>query len=171
MSARPDGTEPAPDGAARAVEGTLPPQAPVPATLAIRGTRAAPARRSPFEYALIRVVPHVERGEAFNAGVVLHSRARRFLGARVHLDESILAALAPGCEATAIREHLDAIERIARGDPDAGPIARLSAPERFHWLVSPSSTVVQPSEVHTGLTNDPAITLEQLFMRLVVERG
>lgn len=133
-----------------------------------RGTAAS--RRSPFEYAVLRVVPHVERGESFNAGIVLHSRPRRFLGVRVHLDETILAALAPGCDPGGIREHLEAITRIAGGDPEAGPIARLSAPERFHWLVSPSSTVVQPSEVHTGLTSDPEATLGHLFERLVIER-
>lgn len=136
------------------------------------GSAKAPAgrRRSPFEYSVLRVVPHVERGESFNAGIVLHSRPRRFLGARVHLDETLLATLAPGCEAAGIRAHLEAIVRIAEGDPDAGPIARLRAPERFHWLVSPSSTVVQPSEVHTGLTNDPGATLEHLFERLVERR-
>ena len=132
---------------------------------------AGATRRSPFEYAVFRVVPRVERGESFNAGIVLHSRPRRFLGVRVHLDESILAALAPGCDPEGIREHLEAISAIARGDPDAGPIARLSAPERFHWLVSPSSTVVQPSDVHTGLTADPEATLGHLFERLVTERG
>ena len=136
-----------------------------------RPRSAVASRQSPFEYAVLRVVPHVERGESFNAGVVLHSRPRRFLGVRVHLDEAILAVLAPGCDPAGIREHLEAITRIAGGDPDAGPIARLSAPERFHWLVSPSSTVVQPSDVHTGLTADPEATLGHLFERLVTERG
>ena len=126
--------------------------------------------RSPFEYALIRVVPRVERGERFNAGVLVFSRTRRFLDARTWLDEAVLAVLAPGCEPDEVRVHLDAVERIARGDAQAGPIAALSAPERFHWLVSPTSTMVQPSEVHTGLTDDPAATLEHLFARLVRDR-
>lgn len=124
-------------------------------------------RRSPFEYALVRVVPRVDRGELFNAGVVLHSRPRRYLAARVELDRAVLRALAPECDPAEVLEHLETIPRLAAGDPSAGPIARLSRPERFHWLVSPSSTIVQPSEVHTGLTDDPAATLEHLFATLV----
>ena len=128
-----------------------------------------PARRDPFEYAIVRVVPRVERGEAFNAGIVLMSRPRRFLGARVTLDEAVLVAIAPDCDPAVVREHLGAIVGIAHGDQAAGPIAALSMAERFHWLVSPSSTIIQPSEVHTGLTDDPALTLDHLF-RTLVER-
>lgn len=131
------------------------------------GTATGRVRRHPFEYAIVRVVPRVERGEAFNAGIVLHSRAGRFLGARTLLDGALLVAMAPDCDAEAIRDHLATIERIAAGDPAAGPIAGLSAPERFHWLVSPSSTMIQPSDVHTGLTADPAATLDHLFRTLV----
>jgi hypothetical protein len=123
--------------------------------------------RSPFEYAVIRVMPRVERGEAFNAGILLMSRARRFLGARVVLDEMLLAAMAPDCDPEIVRDHLASIVGIADGSPTAGPIAALSAPERFHWLVSPSSTMIQASAVHTGLTGDPAATLEHLFRTLV----
>ena len=123
--------------------------------------------RSPFEYAIVRVVPRVERGEAFNAGIVLMSRARRFLGAKVELDTALLAAMWPDCDPEIVRDHLGAMIGIADGDPDAGPIAVLSAPERFHWLVSPASTIIQPSDVHTGLTADPAATLEHLFRTLV----
>lgn len=129
-----------------------------------------PAPRSPFEYAIVRVVPRVERGEAFNAGIVLMSRPKRFLGARTELDEDVLVALSPDCDPEIVRAHLVAIEQIAAGDPEAGPIARLSKAERFHWLVSPSSTIIQPSEVHTGLTADPAATLEHLFRTLVERR-
>ncbi len=129
--------------------------------------RPAPVTRRPFEYAIVRVIPRVERGEALNAGIVLHSRAARFLGARTKLDEALLAAMWPDCDAETVREHLATIERIAAGDPSAGPISALSAPERWHWLVAPSSTVIQPSEVHTGLTADPAATLEHLFRTLV----
>lgn len=129
--------------------------------------RAAGAGRRPFEYTVVRVVPRVERGEAFNAGIVLHSRAGRFLGARTMLDEALLVAMSPDCDAEAIRDHLSTIEGIAAGDPAAGPIASLSAPERWHWLAAPSSTVIQPSEVHTGLTDDPAATLDHLFRTLV----
>ena len=128
---------------------------------------AAAVERSPFEYAIVRVIPRVERGEAFNAGIVLMCRPRRFLGARVELDEALLVAMAHDCDPEIVRAHLETIEAIAAGRQDAGPIAALSAPERFHWLVSPSSTIIAPSEVHTGLTADPAATLEHLFRTLV----
>ena len=123
--------------------------------------------RNQFQYAIVRVVPRVERGESFNAGVILLCRARRFLGARVGLDEALLKALAPDVDPSTIRSHLAAIERIAAGGPAAGPIARLGLGARFHWLVAPSSTVIQPSEVHTGVCDDPAIELDHLFERLV----
>jgi hypothetical protein len=123
--------------------------------------------RSPFEYAVIRVVPRVERGESLNAGIVLMCRPRRFLGAKTSLDTELLAALAPDCDPALVTDHLVAVERIAAGDANGGPIASLSMPERFHWLVAPSSTIIQPSEVHTGLTSDPAATLEHLFETLV----
>ena len=121
----------------------------------------------PFQYAIIRVVPRVERGECLNAGVVLLCRPRRFLAARVGLDRARLAVLAPTADPATIETHLAAIERIAAGDPAAGPIARLGQGERFHWIVAPSSTVIQPSEVHTGICDDPAAELEHLFDRLV----
>ena len=123
--------------------------------------------RDVFQYAVIRVVPRVERGEQLNVGVILLSRSRRYLGARIELDEARVAAVAPDLDLTMVRSHLDAIERIAAGDPAAGPIARLEAAERFHWLVSPSSTIIQPSEVHTGLSDDPARELEDLVEKLV----
>ena len=121
----------------------------------------------PFQYAIVRVVPRVERGECLNAGVIVLCRPRRYLAAKVGLDRGRLAALAPDVDPATIESHLAAIERIARGDPDAGPIAALGQGERFHWLVAPSSTVIQPSEVHTGLCADPAAELEHLFERLV----
>jgi hypothetical protein len=132
----------------------------------VPGPPDAPAR-SPFEYAIVRVIPRVERGEAFNAGIVLMCRPRRYLGARTGLDEALLVAMAPDCDPEIVRAHLAAIEAIAAGEPGGGPIAALSAPERFHWLVSPSSTIIAPSEVHTGLTADPAVTLDHLFRTLV----
>jgi hypothetical protein len=122
---------------------------------------------SPFQYAIVRIVPRVDRGECVNAGVVLFCRARRFLAARVELDEARVRALAPDTDLGAVRRHLDALVRIAAGDPDAGPIAALPASERFHWLVAPSSTIIQCSEVHTGLSDDPAGELERLMARLV----
>ena len=121
----------------------------------------------PFQYAIVRVVPRVERGECLNAGVVLLCRPRAFLAARVGLDRDRLRAIAPDVDPTTIESHLAAFERIARGDVDAGPIAGLVRGERFHWLVAPSSTVIQPSEVHTGLCEDPVAELEHLFDQLV----
>jgi hypothetical protein len=122
---------------------------------------------SPFQYAIVRVVPRVERGECVNTGVVLFCRPRRFLAARVELDEARVRALAPDADLEAVRGHLDAFVRIAAGDADAGPIAALPESERFHWLVSPSSTIIQCSAVHTGLSDDPAAELEHLLERLV----
>jgi hypothetical protein len=122
---------------------------------------------SPFQYAILRVVPRVERGECVNAGVVLFCRPRRFLAARIALDETRLSALAPDVDLGAVRAHLGAIARIAAGDASAGPIAALPASERFHWLVAPSSTIIQASPVHTGLSDDPEGELERLVARLV----
>ncbi len=124
-------------------------------------------RRSPFAYAIVRVVPRVERGERINAGVIVYCRQRDFLAARVALDAARLAALDPSVSAPEVREHLDALVRIADGDPAAGPIAALPASERFGWLVAPSSTIIQTSAAHTGLTADPRKTLESLFTGLV----
>jgi len=123
--------------------------------------------RDVFQYSVVRVVPRVERGEQLNVGVILLCRPQRFLGAIVEIDEDRLHAFAPDLDLAGIRPHLEAIERIAAGDPDAGPIARLDAAERFHWLVSPASTIIQPSEVHTGLCDDPAAELEDLVEKLV----
>ena len=122
---------------------------------------------SPFQYAIVRVVPRVERGECLNAGVVLFCRPRRFLAACVELDEARLRALAPDVDLDAVRGHLDALCRIAAGDAAAGAGAALPPSERFHWLVAPASTIIQCSPVHTGLTDDPAGELEHLMTRLV----
>ena len=123
--------------------------------------------RSPYQYAIIRVVPHVERGESVNVGVVLLCRSQDFVGARTSLDETRLAAIAPDADVPSIRRHLEAIDRVAAGDERGGPMARLSSSERFHWLVSPASTIIQPSEVHTGFTDDATAELERLFETLV----
>lgn len=123
--------------------------------------------RSPFAYAIVRVVPRIERGERFNAGVVLYCRQRGFLGALVGLDEARLTALDPQLSAMEVRSHLQAVIKVADGDPAGGPMAALPASERFGWLVAPSSTVIQPSSVHAGLCIDPARTLEALFAELV----
>jgi hypothetical protein len=121
----------------------------------------------PFSYAIVRLVPDLERGEQVNVGVILFCRPLDFLGARTRLDEGRALALAGDVDLDAARRHLLAIERIAAGDPQGGPIARLDTTARFHWLVSPSSTIVQPSEVHTGLCDDPRACLDDLFGRLV----
>lgn len=123
--------------------------------------------RRPFSYAILRVVPRVERGECFNAGVVLYCRQLGFLGVKVGLDERRLAALAPDASPADVRAHLDALVQVAAGDPDGEAIAALPASERFGWLVAPSSTIIQPSAVHTGLSDDPQATLDALFAELV----
>jgi hypothetical protein len=124
----------------------------------------------PFEYAVLRVVPRVERGESVNVGVVAFCRTKAFLDARVDLGDRQLAALRaldPDLDLETVQAHLDEIRGIVTGNEDAGPIARLAAPERFRWVSSPSSTVIQPSDVHGGVTDDPAQSLEDLFERLV----
>jgi hypothetical protein len=123
--------------------------------------------REDFQYSILRVVPHVERGECLNAGVVLFCRRLAFLGARTGLDAAALAAVAPDCDVDDVRAHLNALERVAAGASDGGPIATLEPSERFHWLTAPSSTIVQPSPVHTGMTSDPAAELDHLFEQLV----
>jgi hypothetical protein len=112
-----------------------------------------------FEYAVLRVVPRVERGEFINAGVILYCRTLGFLEAAIHLDRARLKALAPDADAATIEAHLDSVVRICRGGPDAGPIGALPQPERFRWLVAPRSTVIQVSEVHEGVTENPADAL------------
>jgi len=116
---------------------------------------------------IVRIVPRVERGEQINAGVIVFCRPLDYLAARTQLDEARLAAIAPGLDPADVRPHLEAIERIAAGDPAAGPIARLDTTQRFHWLVAPSSTIIQPSEVHTGLCGDTGEQLDRLFRELV----
>ena len=121
----------------------------------------------PFQYAMLRVIPRVERGEALNAGVVLFCRPLRFLGARAELDAALLEAIAPGCEPDEIRAQLETMVAVAEGRPEGGGVSRLDRSERFHWLTAPASTIVQPSEVHTGLTADPLAELDRLFAALV----
>jgi Protein of unknown function (DUF3037) len=129
---------------------------------------AKPASK-PFAYAVLRVVPRLERGERLNAGVVLFCRQHDFLGMRAEIDAARLAALAPGLDPAPVRSRLAALCGVAGGDPSGGALARMAPSERFGWLVAPSSTIIQPSEVHTGLTDDPAATLERLFATLVTD--
>ncbi|HJP89499.1 MAG TPA: DUF3037 domain-containing protein [Candidatus Limnocylindrales bacterium] len=123
-----------------------------------------------FEYAVLRVVPRVERNEAVNVGVVVFCRTGAFLGARIELGErqmAVLEALAPDLDLETVRAHLDATRRIVAGEPDAGPIAEMAPPERFRWVTAPASTMIQPSEVHGGVTDAPERSLDDLFERLV----
>ncbi|OAH15516.1 DUF3037 domain-containing protein [Streptomyces jeddahensis] len=120
-----------------------------------------------FEYAVLRVVPRVERGEQFNAGVVVYCRAKSFVAARTHLDERKLAALDPDADVTGIRAALRAVEGVCRGGEAAGQAAGDDAGRRFRWLIAPRSTVVQPGPVHTGLTADPQTEVERLLDLLV----
>jgi len=120
-----------------------------------------------FQYAILRVVPRVERGERLNVGVVLYCRRRGFLGTLIELDEPRLHALDPSCDPAGLRPALAALAAVARGDREGGPLAALDQSERFGWLTAPSSTIVQPSAVHTGLTDDPAAELDRLFAQLV----
>lgn len=121
-----------------------------------------------FQYALLRAVPSIERGEALNVGVVVHCRRGRFLGVRTAVDAQRLRLLDPGVDVAAVDAHLGVIERVAAGDEPDNPIAAMDRSDRFGWIVAPSSTAVQPSAVHTGLTEDPAATLEKLFAELVL---
>jgi len=123
--------------------------------------------RSSFEYAVIRVVPRVERGELVNAGVILFCLQQDYLAARVEVDEARLRALWPEIDLDLVRQHLEAIPKICAGTPDAGPIGKLSLRERFHWLVAPRSTMIQVSPVHAGLCEDPERTLDELFCQAV----
>jgi Protein of unknown function (DUF3037) len=124
-----------------------------------------------FQYALLRAVPSLPRGEALNVGVVLYSPRHRFLQARTTLDPERLRLLDPELDLDAVRAHLTLIEQVAAGEPSAGPIAGLERSERFGWITSPSSTTIQPSPVHTGVCEDPAAMLQHLFESLVAAPG
>jgi Protein of unknown function (DUF3037) len=126
-----------------------------------------PERRD-FQYTILRVVPRIERGECINVGVVVFCRQRSFLGIRIELDEARLRALDPDLNPAAVEPHLEAIAAVVAGEPSAGPLAQLNPSERFGWVAAKSSTVIQPSEVHTGLTEDPQATLDHLFTSLVL---
>jgi Protein of unknown function (DUF3037) len=124
--------------------------------------------RRPFAYAVLRVVPRVERGECLNVGVALFCRRDDFLELRTHLDADRLAAFAPGFDSEPVRARLQELRRIVGGDSTGGALAALEPSERFGWLVAPSSTIIQPSEVHTGMTDDPRATLDRLVESLVM---
>jgi hypothetical protein len=119
-----------------------------------------------FDYAIVRIVPHVEREEFINAGVVLLCLEGNFLGARVHLNEARLAALAPHIDVELVNSRLRGLVAICAGDPSGGPIAIMGLRERFHWIVSPKSTLLQMSPVHCGVCTSPEPVLLRLFSEL-----
>ena len=123
--------------------------------------------KASFDYAVIRVVPLVEREEFVNAGVVLFSREKRYLGCHIELNEPRLRALAGGIDMVAIERHLASFRAVCEASPESGELAGLSQAERFHWLTAPRSTVIQVSPVHSGLSEDPAAELEHLVAELV----
>ena len=120
-----------------------------------------------YDYAVIRVVPRVDREEFLNVGVIISCPAKDFLEARIELDEARLLAFDPTLDLEAIRNTLASIPRICAGGPAAGPIGQLSQRERFHWLVAPRSTIIQTSRVHTGRCTDPDPGAERLLDRMV----
>jgi DUF3037 family protein len=120
-----------------------------------------------YDYAIVRLVPRVERGETINVGIILSCPERDYLEARIELDAARIHALDASFDLETARAHLAAIPRICRGGPEAGPLGALPARARFHWLVAPRSTVIQLSPVHTGRTGDPAEALERLLDALV----
>lgn len=129
------------------------------------------AEHCTYDYAVIRVVPDVARGEYLNAGVILFAKSHHALLSRIELDEARLAALAPDADVAMIRSHLESIERICEGGEAAGPHADLTASQRFHWLTAPRSTIIQLSPVHSGICDDPAAEVDRLFARLVSVRA
>ncbi len=126
---------------------------------------------STYDYAIIRVVPRVEREEFINVGVIVSCPARKFLEARFELDEQRLKAIDPTLDVESIKAHLGSISAICKGGEQGGPIGQLSLRERFHWLVAPRSTVIQTSPVHTGRCKDPAAVLERLLETMVRSPG
>jgi hypothetical protein len=120
-----------------------------------------------YDYAIIRVVPRVQRGEMINVGVILSCADADFLDARIEIDERRLLAFDSTIDLAAVREHLATIPAICRGGAEAGPIGELPSRGRFRWLVSPRSTIIQMSPVHTGRTSDPAASLERLMDQVV----
>ena len=120
-----------------------------------------------YDYAVIRVVPRVDREEFVNVGVIVSCPAKDFLEARIELDEARLVAFDPTLDLEAIRAYLESIPRICAGGPDAGPIGQLSQRERFHWLTAPRSTIIQTSRAHTGRCTEPGSVSEKLLERMV----
>ncbi len=126
-----------------------------------------PATNS-YDYAIIRIVPYVERGECINAGVILFCRTRRFLGTLLQVDQQRLSAFAPQLDLPAIQQQLEHLQQVCYGKEGSGPIGQLPQSERFHWLVAPRSTIIQPSPVHSGMCSDPEGALQDLLKKFVL---
>jgi len=122
-----------------------------------------------YEYAVIRIVPKVEKEEFFNAGVILYSRDKKFLDTRMFLNEDKLKCFAPDADVNEIQAHLQSFAQIARGEKNGGPIARLDAASRFRWLTATRSTIVQSSKTHSGFCSNPKEALEYLFNKYILE--
>lgn len=120
-----------------------------------------------YSFAVVRVVPRVERGESVNAGIILYSREQDYLNARMALDPARVLAIDPAADVALIERHLSTFVAISVGDAAAGPMAELPPSERFHWLTAPRSTIIQTSPVHVGETDNPAVTLDDLLSELV----
>jgi len=120
-----------------------------------------------YDYAIVRVVPRVERGEFLNVGVILFCRSRRFLSTRIALDVNRLTMFAPYLDIAEVQHYLDMLVLVSIGGKDAGPIGQLSQSERFHWLVSPRSTIIQTSPAHSGLCADPEVVMQELMEEMV----
>lgn len=123
---------------------------------------------SSYDYAIIRVIPYVERGECINVGIILFCRTRRFLGMLLHVDQQRLSVFAPQMDLPAVQQQLEHLRYVCYGKDGSGPIGQLPQSERFHWLVAPRSTIVQPSSVHSGLCSDPEAALQNLLKKLVL---
>jgi Protein of unknown function (DUF3037) len=122
---------------------------------------------SSYDYAIIRIVPRVERGECINVGVIVFCRTQRYLDMIVHFDQQRLNAFAPSLDFGFVQQQIEYLMQVCHGGRAGGPIGQLSQAERFHWLVSPRSTIIQTSPVHCGTCSDPSITLQNLLQTLV----
>jgi hypothetical protein len=121
-----------------------------------------------FEYAIIRVVPKVEREEFFNVGVILFSKRKKFIGIKYHIDPNKLAAFSPEIELDHLNEYLHAWKLVCAGESAGGPIGKMELPDRFRWLTSSRSTIIQSSKTHPGLCHDPQKELEDIFEKYVL---
>ncbi|MBD0824369.1 DUF3037 domain-containing protein [Aestuariibaculum marinum] len=124
--------------------------------------------RIKFEYAIIRLVPKVERGEFFNIGAIVYAKQKKFLGVKYHIDNSKLEAFCKDVDVDLINKYLEAWKLVCEGKSAGGRIGALELPDRFHWLTASRSTIIQSSEVHSGLCKDPEQTLEEIFEKFVL---